>query len=336
MESNIIDKQIYEDLISQVDAKKLDLASKLMQNKAIEINKITYDNKQNFEVHSIVKDEKNDDGIIVKQKHKVYIKVAEGEIENLSCTCDDYKENYCACEHIIATVKEFASNSDYVRIFSGERKESRSTDTVKERGENYKIFNQLVNEFYRINEEEEEQNTSSGKEEGFVHIEPKIICSRTNNSLKLEIKLSKKDEKQGYKVKSLPEFYDRFASGEKYKYGAKLEFAHTREKFVEEDRNLLDFILKYSEIIKYANESSTGYDYYTKRMGEDAIVISNTGLDDLFECLKNRAISMEDQFGTDAVVFVPNEPDIKFKLEENDDEEYKITVNVDIYAYMVY
>ena len=90
MESNIIDKQIYEDLISQVDAKKLDLASKLMQNKAIEINKITYDNKQNFEVHSIVKDEKNDDGIIVKQKHKVYIKVAEGEIENLSCTCDDY------------------------------------------------------------------------------------------------------------------------------------------------------------------------------------------------------------------------------------------------------
>ena len=84
MESNIIDKQIYEDLISQVDAKKLDLASKLMQNKAIEINKITYDNKQNFEVHSIVKDEKNDDGIIVKQKHKVYIKVAEGEIENLS------------------------------------------------------------------------------------------------------------------------------------------------------------------------------------------------------------------------------------------------------------
>ena len=65
MESNIIDKQIYEDLISQVDSKKLDLALKLMQNKAIEINKITYDNKQNFEVHSIVKDEKNDDGIIV-------------------------------------------------------------------------------------------------------------------------------------------------------------------------------------------------------------------------------------------------------------------------------
>ena len=40
---------------------------------------------------------------------------------------------------------------------------------------------------------------------------------------------------------------------------------HTQEKkFVEEDRNLLDFVLKYSEIIKYANESSTGYDYYTK------------------------------------------------------------------------
>ena len=46
-----------------------------------------------------------------------------------------------------------------------------------------------------------------------------------------------------------------------------------REKFVEEDRKILDFVLKYAEIIKYANEASTGYNYYTKRLGEDSIII---------------------------------------------------------------
>ena len=50
--------------------------------------------------------------------------------------------------------------------------------------------------------------------------------------------------------------------------------------FLEEDRKLLDFVLKYAEIIKYANEASTGYDYYTKRLGEDSIVLSNSGLDE--------------------------------------------------------
>ena len=109
-----------------------------------------------------------------------------------------------------------------------------------------------------------------------------------------------------------------------------------REKFVEEDRKILDFVLKYAEIIKYANESSTGYDYYTKRLGEDAIIVSNTGLDDLFASLENRAVMMESQYGLESVVFVPQEPDIKFKLEAINAKEYRITTNIDIYAYMIY
>ena len=198
--------------------------------------------------------------------------------------------------------------------------------------ENYKVFNQFVKEFYKLNEEEEKDSKNININ-GNIHIEPQIIYSKTNNTLKLEIKIG---EKQFYKVKSLPEFYDRFINKEKYKYGAKLEFVHTREKFVEEDRKILDFVLKYAEIIKYANESSTGYDYYTKRLGEDAIVVSNTGLDDLFESLENRTVMMESQYGLENVVFVPQEPDIKFKLEEINSKEYGITTNIDIYAYTIY
>lgn len=198
--------------------------------------------------------------------------------------------------------------------------------------ENYTVFNQLVKEFYKMSEEDEEKIEDS-RIEGTLQIEPKIIFSKTNNSLKLEIKIG---EKQFYKVKSLPEFYERFINKEKYKYGANLEFIHTREKFAQKDKKILDFVLKYAEIVKYANEASTGYDYYTKRMGEDAIRISNTGLDDLFASLENRTILMESQDGEESVVFLPREPNIKVQLREAGVGKYKITTNIDIYEYSIY
>ena len=105
---------------------------------------------------------------------------------------------------------------------------------------------------------------------------------------------------------------------------------------MEEDRKLLDFVLKYAEIIKYANESSTGYDYYTKRLGEDSILLSNTGLDELFLCLENRAVLMESQYGTESVVFTPKEPEIKFNLKQSTLTSYKITSNIDVYTYTIY
>lgn len=331
MENNIIGENIYKDLISQVDEKDLQQADEIIKNKQITITKVIYDDKENFELHASVK--QKEDNITVK--HNVYIKVAEGELENLSCTCEEYKKSYCACKHIIAAVKEFIQNPDYIRIFVGSS-EKNNRIQIKEKEEsieNYKIFNQLVKEFYNINEDEENETDSSKAINGTIHIEPRIIYSKFNNSLKLEIKIG---EKQFYKVKSLPEFYDRFLNEEKYKYGAKLEFVHTREKFVEEDKKILDFVLKYAEIIKYANESSTGYDYYTKRLGEDAITISNSGLDELFSALENRAVVMESQYFTDNVIFIPKEPEIKFNLEEVNLKEYKITTNIDIYEYTIY
>ena len=105
---------------------------------------------------------------------------------------------------------------------------------------------------------------------------------------------------------------------------------------MEEDRKLLDFVLKYAEIIKYANESSTGYDYYTKRLGEDSILLSNTGLDELFLCLENRAVLMESQYGTESIVFTPKEPEIKFNLKQSTLTSYKITPNIDVYTYTIY
>ena len=54
-----------------------------------------------------------------------------------------------------------------------------------------------------------------------------------------------------YKLKDLTEFYDRMKTGEKYKYGNKLEFVHQKQNFAEQDQQLLEFILKQSEIIRF-------------------------------------------------------------------------------------
>ena len=331
MEKNVLYSKIYEDLISQANDETVKEADKIVENHEVNITKVTYDDKENFEIHATIKDidEENKNS-----KYTVYIKVAEGEVENLSCICDEYKTSYCACKHIISALKEFISNPEYVKIFTGNQEETKMQIPEKEDNmENYRVFNQLVKEFYSLAEIDEDANNKKKTIDGTIHIEPKIISSKFNNSLKLEIKIG---EKQFYKVKSLPEFYDRFLNGEKYKYGAKLEFVHTPDMFAKEDRKLLDFILKYAEIIKYANESSTGYDYYTKRLGEDSILISNTGLDELFDVLENRTIVFENQYSTDEVHVVPSEPEINFNLEELNLKEYKITTNLDIYSYTIY
>ena len=199
--------------------------------------------------------------------------------------------------------------------------------------ENYSVLKQVLKEFYNINNEKGKNSDASKMLEGRIHIEPKVIYNRYINSLKLEIKIG---DKQMYKIKSLPEFYDRFMNKEKFKYGSKLEFVHEKEQFASEDRKLLDFVLKYSEIIKYANEASTGYNYYTKRLGEDSIILSNSGLDELFEALVNKTVAFEDMLDKLNVLFEDKEPKIEFNFKKINDNEYKIVPNIDIYSYKTY
>ena len=195
----------------------------------------------------------------------------------------------------------------------------------------YRAFNQLIKTFKNITNDDEKQE--GVKSVGNLKIEPKIVYNKFNNTLKIQIKIG---ETQLYKVKSLPEFYDRFLKRENYKYGSKLEFIHTKEAFAPEYRALLDYILKYAEIIKYSNEASNDYEYYTKRLGEDCILISNTGIDELFEVLKNKTAIMEDEKSSISVEFVEKEPNIEFFLNKKDEKEFAITTNIKESNYKIF
>ncbi len=196
--------------------------------------------------------------------------------------------------------------------------------------EEYRSFKQIVKNFYNeeietIKEESEKVNKET------IKIEPQIIYDKQIGDMKIEFKIGK--EKM-YKIKNLSEFYTRMLNKETYSYGEKLEFLHTKESFEKDSRKLLDFILKYAEIIKHANSNSnSNYRYYGKVLSESSIIIGNSGIDELFDILKNKEIYMQKDYRIQTIEFTEEKPNIEFKLkkEEKKEDEYSILPNLDIY-----
>ena len=126
----------------------------------------------------------------------------------------------------------------------------------------YRNFNKLVNTLYNKevgnigNEELEFKNKET------INIEPEIIYDKFSGNMKIEFKIGKN---KMYKIKNLSEFYTRMINKENYKYKEGLQFVHDKEMFTKESQDLLDFIMKYAEMIKYANSNSnSNYKYYGK------------------------------------------------------------------------
>lgn len=208
-----------------------------------------------------------------------------------------------------------------------EGKEMEENKTNK--AEKYRPFKQLINTFYHPIENSE---TDQLKESApyMVKIEPKIIYNYYNKNLKVEFKIG---NKQLYRLKDLPEFYERMLKKESYKYGTKLEFVHTEEAFAEESIPLLHYILKYAEIIKYANEAAGSYGNYGATMANGFVTISNSGLDELFDILKGQYIDIYKEYVNTKIYFSEDKPDIKFNIEKLENDDYAIVSNMDIFEY---
>ena len=194
--------------------------------------------------------------------------------------------------------------------------------------ENYRNFKQIVNIFY--NEEIDGINIEEKiKKPGTIKIEPKVFYDKFSGDMKIEFKIG---NKKMYKIKNLAEFYTRMLNKEFYRYGEKLQFIHTEEVFEEDSRKLLEFIMKYAEIIKYANSNSnSNYKYYGKALSETSIIVGNSAIDDLFEVLKGRKIDFQRDYNSEIVEFTEEQPIIEFKLAKVDEEHYRITPNIEIY-----
>ena len=192
--------------------------------------------------------------------------------------------------------------------------------------EKYRNFKQVINTFYNDELEKNENNFEKIKlEYNNVKIVPKFFYDKIYNRISIEFKLGKETF---YKIKNLTEFYDRISNNEIYKYGSKLEFLHNENNFEKDSLEILQFILKYSEIIKYVNDTgNSNYRYYGKRLSESNIVLNEKRIDEIFEILKGKKIEIEKDGKCKDIVLIPNEPNIEIYLDKINDSEFKITHN---------
>ena len=306
-----IKEEIIESLCLDAGEHRVKRAKEYLEQGRVQITEKKYENENEFEVHAKVRGTEN---------YYTHIIIRKGEIEDLICSCKDYQKNRGACKHTIATML----------AFKDEIKKETSLQEKEINGKNkkakYRSFYQIVNELYNEDVEEKfEKKLQSNKAEK-IKIEPKLIFDRYTKQLKIEFKIG---NKKMYKLKNLSEFYDNMFYGKNYKYGAQLEFIHIKEAFEEESLPLLEFILKHAETIKYVNsDANPNYKYYGPLLTENSININNTGLDEIFEILKDRKIQLEKEYQEQKIEIVDKNPNIEFKLEKTDKNEYRLLTNI--------
>ena len=273
----LINQTVVKELYEEAGEARFNRAKEYVKEGKVDIQKIDYDNMNNFSVTSIVQGNNN---------YKTSIEVKNGEIDNVTCECQDYKTYYGACKHIISTIMEVDGNPKY----------NGGLSKVKEK---YTDFSDLINTFYKeeielLNETEDEKQPLFDTN---VKLVPKLIYDKYAEEMKIEFKIGTK--KQLYRLRDLSEFYDNMMNKRKYKYGVKLYMIHDENSFDKQDIPLLNFILKHAETIKYINSNSNSiYRYYGKVLNTGSIVLGNTILDEIFEILKNKTVELEKDYNT--------------------------------------
>ena len=324
----LINHIILEDLYKDAGEKRKQKALEYQKQGRVKIRNIDYQDDMNFELSA---------NVIGTENYKTYINIKNGIVEDVTCTCEDYYNHYGICKHTLASILEFIKNPQYIEQYVNKtnKDEEKIYDNhnlfnkTRLEHQSYRNFKQIVNSFYQEEVEGISDEEDEIKQKGTIKIEPVIYYEKFSGDLKVEFKIG---NKKMYKIKNLADFYTRMLNKESYKYGQKLEFIHTREVFTEESKPLLDFILKYSEIIKYANSNSnSNFRYYGKALNETNILVSNTGIDDLFDVLKGKEVEFSKDYTSGEIKFTEEEPKLEFILKKNKDGNYIIYPDKEIY-----
>ena len=314
----LVNKIILENLYQDAGEKRTQKAKKYQAARRAKVMEVEYQDSQNFEIRGMV---------VGSERYRTFVAVKNGEIEDITCTCEDYYKHYSVCKHTLATILEFNQNKAYLEEY-GENLEKNFLKP-NSNTENYRNFQQMVNVFYQEAVEGIDAEETTLPKVGMIKIEPKIFYDKFSGDMKIEFKIG---NKRMYKIKNLSEFYTRMINQEFYRYGEKLQFLHNQETFAEESKPLLDFIMKYAEIIKYANSNSnSNYKYYGKALSETSIIVGNSAMDDLFEVLIGRKVEVQKDYHNDNIEFTEEQPKIEFKLKKIEEEHYVIEPNIEIY-----
>ena len=315
----LVNKNLSRELYEDAGEQRVQKAKEYIKQGKVEILQSDYEDMNNFAVKAKI------DGHL-GGKYKVQIQARGGDLEKTSCECRDYVDNYNTCKHIIATIMRY----EQTKFWDKEYEEEKKKEEVKEQNlsrAKYRGFKNIVTLFY--NEELSEINKDNfvSKENNKIKIDTTVIYDKFSSSLKLSFKLG---NKRMYKIKDLAEFYTRMTNHEYHKYGEKLEFLHVRENIHEDSRDIFDFIMKYAEILKYSTNINK-YNYLGNVLNQSEIILGESMIDEVFEILKNKKVGYERELFSGNMKFYEGNPDVKFILSKEGNDEYKIESNVDLY-----
>lgn len=236
-------------------------------------------------------------------KYNVLIDELNGKVINCSCDCMDESK---LCKHILATIYEvYNKYNDLIKLDS---------NTFK-----YKEFTQLINYFSK--EGEIPTNTYLSDDVQIVPVIKKEMYDRFSVSFKIGVN-------QLYKIKNIVEFCEAVENEATYLYGKKLEFVHKRSAFCKSTLPLLDFIIKYGNIIKYTNNNLSSY-YYGAKLTEGKIYLNGEAWDELFDILNGKEVEVDGAL----VIFEDDLESFKFEIQEINENECKLInkLKVDYY-----
>ena len=320
----LINKKLSQEIYNDAgEARRIRAKDYLNQGK-INIIKADYENQDNFSVASIV--------IGGFEDYRVDIEVQRGELKTASCECMDYYNNYSICKHILATLMRF----EQTKFWNHDSKDDMLVNKQRDSRNllKYKNFNNMINSFYNDELAEinsEQSNFLQGKDK--IKIEVKLEYDKFSYGMKLEFKIG---NSRMYKLKDLTEFYTRMTNNEYGKYGDKLEFIHNRENFEESSKDILDFILKYAEIMKYSSTTNRYNYYYGNSINKSSITLGESTLDEAFDILKNKKVQFTYDYSNTKLEFIEKNPNVEFDLAKINEQELTLRPNIDIFRIHIF
>ncbi|HCC04646.1 MAG TPA: hypothetical protein DEP51_07380 [Clostridiales bacterium] len=318
----LINKELTQEIYGDAGELRKSKAKELLNYGKVSIIKADYQNPDNFSVEAIVNGNLDD--------YTVNIEVNDGELDVASCECMDYFNNYSICKHILASLMRFEQTKFWDHDIQNEmvvNNQKNSSGYHK-----YKNFKNMISTFYNDELEEINKEQNNYIKNNKVKIEARLEYDKFSYGMKLDFKIG---TTRMYKLKDLTDFYTKVTNNEYEKYGDKLEFVHSRENFDDDSKDLLDFILKYAEILKYSSLTNR-YNYYGSSINKSSITLGESTLDEAFDILKNKKIQFSYDYSNSKLEFIEDNPKIEFELTKLNENELSLKPNIDIFKIHIF
>ena len=276
----------------------------IYNNGQVEVTEVNQIDEKNYFIEASV-DGNYDD-------YTTTLEIKGNMINHSTCTCEDfYKGNLC--KHIIATSMEalephYASTKEGMKKLEEKKKEeerkrleelkAKQEEERKKREYQRKYYSGLRTiELYRQNSRQTPKNTLDLAEiyETTTELKKKKI-GELATAIKLEynveiddtetLKLSFKiGQTRMYVLNNIGEFYEAYKNETELSYGKQLRFIPKRENFVEESREIFDYIIKHAKMMEYREKY---FDYTMVSSLHKVIYLTGDNIDEFFDINKNK------------------------------------------------